>query len=111
MKIANKHDADKPDYSLLPQPALNAIAQVLSFGAKKYGAHNWRNGLEYRRLIAACLRHITIFNEGEDCDSESGLSHIAHALCCLVFLATQIHYKNGVDDRYKHNYETTKGGE
>jgi hypothetical protein len=59
---------------------------ILGHGATKYSKHNWRHGLEYSRLVAATLRHVTAFNRGEDLDSESGLPHSAHAMCCLMFL-------------------------
>lgn len=96
-----KDDQDKPRMELLSTAALTGIAEVLTFGAKKYAAHNWRGGIEYSRLIGAALRHITAFNDGEDLDPESGLSHIDHAQCCLHFLSTQIHKGTGLDDRYK----------
>lgn len=98
---AKKYDNHKPDYSLVPKEAIDAIARVMTFGAYKYGRHNWRAGLEYSRLIAACMRHITAFNEGEDNDPESGDNHLAHALVCLAFLITEYDQKIGKDDRYK----------
>lgn len=99
---ALKFDNDKPDYSLLPKAALDETCRALTFGAdNKYGRHNWRAGLEYSRIYAAAMRHMTAFNEGEDNDPESGLSHIAHALCCLMFLMSYIKEGNGQDDRYK----------
>lgn len=86
---------------LLPTSSLSEIAKVLDFGAKKYAAHNWRKGMEWSRLIASSLRHITSFNDGEDKDPESGLSHLAHAGCCILFLLEYEAKKLGVDNRYK----------
>lgn len=73
--------------------ALNAVAEVSAFGAKKYDWGNWRfvaEGLE--RYTDALGRHIA--SEGrEDCDQESGLLHAAHAawnaLARLEFLLTK----------------------
>ena len=98
-----KHDQDKPRMELLSTIALQGTAQVLTFGAKKYAAHNWRGGIEYSRLIGAALRHILAFNDGEDIDPESGLPHVDHAQCCLMFLSEQFHKGTGLDDRYKPN--------
>lgn len=96
-----KHDEGKPPMSLLPYPALREIARVLAFGAKKYDPHNWRGGFKWSRIADALLRHIGAWLEGEDLDPESGLNHLAHAGCCLLFLLTFIITKTGDDDRYK----------
>jgi hypothetical protein len=86
---------------LLPTAPLRAISEVLTFGAKKYAAHNWRGGLEYSRLIGAAYRHLSAFNDGEDKDPESGLSHLAHLGCCVMFLLEQEAKGTGQDDRYR----------
>jgi len=96
-----KHDQEKPRTDLLPTAPLFAIAEVLGFGAKKYAAHNWRGGIEYSRLIGAAMRHLLAFNDGEDTDPESGLSHLAHLGCCVLFLLEQEAKGTGLDDRYK----------
>lgn len=96
-----KFDGDKPRLDLVSRPALEGLANVLGFGAKKYAAHNWRGGIEFSRLIGACLRHVNAFNDGEDLDPESGLSHIDHAACCIMFLSDQIKRETGLDDRYR----------
>lgn len=81
-----KHDLGKPRMDLLPIAALREESKVLTFGASKYSANNWRNGIEYSRLLAATMRHLTSFVNCETMDDESGLSHLAHARCCLGFL-------------------------
>lgn len=96
-----KHDAGKPPMSLLDRHALEAIAAVLGFGAQKYAAHNWRGGLAYSRLLDAALRHLYAFADGEDNDPESGLSHVAHAGCCIVFLLGMIEHMPELDDRWR----------
>lgn len=96
-----KHDAGKADIALLPPEALVAIAEVFTFGAKKYAADNWRGGFSYRRVVSALLRHLYAWLRGEDNDPESGLSHIAHAGCNVMFLLTFIITKTGTDDRYR----------
>lgn len=95
-----KYDTGKPALDLLPPDALNDVAEVLQFGAKKYARGNYRKGLQYSRLISAALRHIMAFNNGEDKDKESNLNHIAHAACCLLFLLEMQKYKPEMDDRW-----------
>lgn len=96
---AIKHDACKAPISMIPRSALEAEAQVMHFGAEKYGRDNWRKGMEWTRLIDAALRHITAFNEGEANDRESNLDHLAHARCCLAFLIEYAAKDLGSDDR------------
>jgi hypothetical protein len=84
--------------SLIDPSFLTGVAQVLTFGANKYGKHNWRNGIHISRLVDAALRHINAFNSGLDLDEESGLEHLYHATCCLMMASR---FSNTAwDDRY-----------
>lgn len=95
-----KHDSGKPPLGLLPPKALREVAEVMAFGAKKYGKHNYLAGMDWSRLYDAMLRHVNSFIDGEDNDPETGLSHIAHASCCALFLLEYIKRDIGTDDRY-----------
>ena len=105
-----KHDQGKPRTDLLDYTLIEGIAQVLGFGAKKYAADNWRKGIAVRRLLGAALRHTFAFLQGEDKDPESGLSHLYHAGCCLMFAAWMVQNRPDLDDRFK-GPETTKAGQ
>lgn len=96
-----KADAGKPDMSLIAPEAIVELAKVLSFGAKKYAAHNWRGGLKESRILAALLRHTLAYMGGEDLDPETGLPHPAHIMCNAMFLVTQHPKRPDLDDRYK----------
>jgi len=97
---ALKFDTDKPQMELLDPYALEQIAAVMTFGAKKYAAHNWRQGFKFSRLIGAAFRHLSAYTRGEDKDPESGLSHLAHLGCCVMFLIWHDKFKKELDDRY-----------
>ena len=59
--------------------ALRAVAQVGTFGARKYSARGWLtvpDGVE--RYTDAMLRHWLSESAGEPHDSGSGLRHAAH---------------------------------
>ena len=103
---AMKFDTEKPRMDLLDPDALTGLASVLTFGAQKYAAHNWRNGLEYSRVSAALHRHLAAIQRGENIDQESGLPHIDHLGCCWMFLSNFMKhpelYKDK-DDRWKPN--------
>lgn len=103
---ALKFDTDKLPLNLLSTEAMNQTAAVLKFGAQKYAEHNWRNGFTWSRPLAAAMRHLTAFNDGEDTDPESGLSHLAHAACCIMFLLEFEKTHPELDDRYKPNVPT-----
>jgi len=105
---ALKFDTDKLPVNLLSSEALLQTAAVLKFGADKYNEHNWRQGFAWSRPLAAAMRHIMAFNDGEDKDPESGLSHLAHAMCCIMFLLEFEKTHKELDDRYKVDVSTTK---
>lgn len=99
MSAAEKHDGEKPRFDLLPPEALALVSQILTFGAKKYSPWNWARGLDWSRLYAAAQRHMNAFWGGEDNDPETGLPHLGHALCCLLFLTVHQVRGLGKDDR------------
>lgn len=100
-----KFDADKPLVDLIDADALEELAKVLTFGAKKYAPHNWRKGISYRRLIAAAFRHLLAIMRGEDRDLETGLPHAAHLMCCAMFLIWNMKHKPELDDRWKPEFD------
>lgn len=80
-----KHHADKPMLSHLPVEQITTVAMVLDHGAKKYSRDNWKQG-DFHSYASACLRHVFARIRGERLDPESGQPHLAHAVCCLLFL-------------------------
>lgn len=93
-----KHDDDKVRIDLVDPQMIFGIAHVLGFGAKKYEENNWAKGINYNRLYRALIGHMHAWWMGEDLDEESGLPHLWHAGCCLMFL---IHY-----ECYRTDYNT-----
>ena len=87
-KEGSKFDQDKIRMELLPPEALEGTAKVLTFGAKKYADRNWEKGIKYSRVFGAIMRHLWAWWKGEKLDPETGLSHLHHAACGLMFLQT-----------------------
>lgn len=82
-----KDDSNKRRYSLLPRGAVNHVVDVLEFGSRKYADNNWQKVPDARvRYYDAAFRHIDAWFAGEHNDRETGLPHLAHAVCCLMFL-------------------------
>jgi hypothetical protein len=96
-----KYDQEKPDFSLIDAEWLEEVAKVMTFGKKKYAAHNWRAGFSISRSLSAGLRHLWAVVRGEDYVPESGLSHLAHLSCCAMFAYWHLKHRRDLDDRYK----------
>lgn len=107
-KLDNKalrHNQGKVDWSLLPTEPLEEIIKVLEFGKKKYAAWNWANGngLSWLETTNSLRRHLYAWLRGEDNDPETGLSHISHVACNVIFLLYYLRHKTKYnrDDRVK----------
>ena len=86
-QLGRKFDQDKPRMELLPPLATLEVAKVLTFGANKYEPNNWKYVPDAaNRYTAGALRHIFARMAQEQLDPESGLDHLAHAICCLMFI-------------------------
>ena len=107
---ALKFDNWKLPMDLLDPEWMEGVAQVLQFGAQKYAAHNWRKGMEWSRLYAAIQRHLNAFAKGWEYDDETGLSHLLHASCGLMFLYEMQRYRRDLNDMYWVDKSKTETG-
>lgn len=82
-----KFDGGKPRWSLVPEGVMEDTIKVLEYGAQKYAPDNWKHVPDATtRYYDAAMRHIDAWWKGEHRDGETGQSHLAHAMCCLMFL-------------------------
>jgi hypothetical protein len=82
-----KYDKNKPRWDLLPIEPIEEVVKVLSHGARKYYADNWKDVPNAEtRYYSAAMRHLTAWKKGFKRDKETGRSHLSHAICCLIFL-------------------------
>lgn len=95
-----KYDSQKVPLDLIPYDALVEIGKVLQAGELKYGTANWANGIEIRRLLAAAMRHLGQFNNGEDYDEETQTLHIANAATNLMFAIWMFKNRPDLDNRW-----------
>lgn len=79
--------------------ALLELAKVAGFGAKKYERYNYLKGIDWSLFYDASERHGLAFWSGEDTDSESGLSHLAHRAWQDLALLSMWLRERGTDDR------------
>ncbi len=84
--VGRKFDGDKLRWDLLPIREVEQVVEVLTIGARKYEDNNWQNVKPFTRYVAATFRHLAAWIKGEKLDPETNCHHLAHAVCCLLFL-------------------------
>ncbi len=86
---AQKADAGKFNPVLLEVDlvdALKSVTRVLDYGVAKYGKRAGWKEVAMDRYESAARRHRIARDQGLDFDTESGLPHLAHQICNLLFL-------------------------
>ena len=97
----------KSPLGLIPLAALEAAAGAHALGADKYGPWNWRdNSVAASVYVNAMMRHVKAWQESEDLDPESGVSHLGHVMACCGILLDAQNYGNLIDDRPRKKGET-----
>lgn len=94
-----KYDNGKPKLSMVSYESIAGEAKAMTYGASKYTKNNYKNGMDWSRLIDAAMRHLCAFNDGETFDPESGLNHLYHCKANLGMLIYYYERKLGKDDR------------
>ena len=90
----------KVPMSGMPMNVLMEAGLVKLHGDLKYGRFNWREaGVRGSVYYDAAVRHLAAWYEGEDIDPDSGVHHIAHAICGLAVLRDSMIRENWTDDR------------
>lgn len=83
-----KADSGKTRVSLVEPDFIKGVADILTFGATKYEANNWKKlpTSELYRYKDALMRHLLQYLSGEYLDVESGKPHLDHVACNIMFL-------------------------
>lgn len=91
-----------PIWQVLPRWVMLLVGRVMQIGAAKYGAFNYRESNVWAMTyVDAIERHMQLWQDGEDDDPETGVSHLAHVIAgCAILLDTQANGRLG-DDRQK----------
>lgn len=90
----------KPDMSLVTGTMAAQMAAALADGARKYGVANWRDiAIEARTYTAAAVRHIKLWEDGEDVAPDSLVHHLAHAMASCGILLDAIAGGTVIDNR------------
>ena len=81
-----KDDGNKNRLELIEPAFIKGLGKVLTLGAEKYDTDNWKKVDDKGRYKGAMLRHVMAYLDGEERDPETGLSHLYHAQCNMMFL-------------------------
>lgn len=88
------------DLSLFPQTAIAYGALGMVEGDCKYGGYNYRvGGVLASVYIAAALRHLFKWFNGEECDAKTRVPHLASATACVAIIIDAIECGVLKDDR------------
>ena len=102
LKSGEKKDEGKARFELLAYEVIQAIAQILTEGAKKYESRNWEKGIAYGRVFGGVQRHLCAWwnSKIEKTDginhADGNASHLDHAITGLMFLSA--YEKRGMKD-------------
>lgn len=90
----------KPPLHLIPSSALLHEAMAMKNGMEKYGPFNWRSETVAGTIyIAAAMRHILAWMDGNNYAEDSGVHHLGHARASLGIILDAMETGNLVDDR------------
>lgn len=99
--------AKRVDLSLLPPAGIIHGAHAMMDGAVKYGPYNWREKkVPARTYIAAAMRHLADFLDGEEIAADSEVHHLGHVIGCCAILLDAMETGNLIDDRPKSGAAT-----
>lgn len=104
-----KDDQNKPDLTDIPLEAMWEMGKAFTYGQRKYGKANFRNGMLVSRQLAAAIRHIYQHLDGETVDPETGsTTHLGHALASIAMAVYNLKNNPHLDDRFEKDLEKHK---
>ena len=87
MSEGRKKDEDKLRFDLILPEFEEAMAHVLTHGAKKYGANNWQKVANAKaRYTGALQRHLNQYRKGYMYDLDSDCNNLAQIAVNAMFL-------------------------
>ena len=75
-------------WKVMPRWIVLLVGRVMSVGAAKYGIFNYRDSnVSAMTYVDAIERHMQLWQDGEDLDDETGVSHLASVIAsCSILL-------------------------
>jgi len=92
----------KPPMAYLPMTAWLACLEALYDGLMKYDPHNWRDDpIEALTYINAGMRHLKLFDVGEDFTRDTGVDNLGAVMACCAILIDARAHGTLIDNRRK----------
>jgi len=82
---ALRYNDGKPKWSLVHFQSLIPMVRVLEYGCIKYAPKNWQKPMDTTQILESMQRHLAALFDGEEVDSESGISHMGHIMANAMF--------------------------
>jgi hypothetical protein len=72
-------------------------------GALKYGHFNWRDDpISISTYLEAAKRHMDLYKGGQRNARDTGIHHLAHAMCCFSIIIDAEAHNTLIDDRFTY---------
>lgn len=92
--------ATKLPLSFVPSTGIEAASLAFLEGALKYGRFNWRiAGVRTSIYFDAAMRHLNKYWNGEYCDPQTRVPHLASVLACIMIIIDADQAGKLTDDR------------
>jgi len=82
---AARFNEGKLQWSYIHFKSLEPMVRVLEFGAIKYAPKNWMKRMDTTKILESMQRHLAALFDGEEVDSETGISHMGHIQSNAMF--------------------------
>ena len=87
----NKHDKGKYKPSLIYTSLLEELSKVRMYGKELHGSFTSWEGVEPIRWLDAAIRHIRAVMDGDILDKDSGIYHLSHAACSIMYAIEKVY--------------------
>lgn len=84
--IIMKNSKNKTRWNIVPFEIIEQIAEILTYGAERYGDNTWKN-VDKKLWYDAMMRHVAEYSKGKKYnDKDWNHHHLMHAICNAMFI-------------------------
>ena len=105
MTEAMRWNRHKTRLSLICPHFAEDLARQLGVGENRYGAGNWKKGLQISEVLDSLKRHTAALERGEEVDPDTGLHHSVAITSNAMFL--HYYHRTGQQDTLDDRHTNT----